>query len=123
MQDRLTAMNNGLDTYQFVWMRIGNVSTPSQPRPPIVNSPANVAAWAAWDAAVARTSNMIQTLEAFNGRHFYDFEGLRVGQNNGANGVWTSSSTSTGGGGGVAKQIFGAVTINLEQLRHPVAKL
>ena len=57
---------------------------------------------------------MIQTLEAFNGRHFYDFEGLRVGQNSGATGIWTSSSSSSGGGGGVANRVW-SVTINLEQ--------
>ena len=53
-----------------------------------------MAAWQGWDALVARTSDLIHTLEAFNGRHYFDFEGAVATRDNGARGLWLNTPST-----------------------------
>ncbi|HRK57000.1 MAG TPA: calcium-binding protein, partial [Burkholderiaceae bacterium] len=81
-----------------------------------VYSEQNVAAWAAWDAALPKAQHMMHVLEAFNGRYFFDIEGIPTQTNEGArNGLnLIGSSSGSGGGSDGNSGFFTTLTLGLE---------
>ena len=75
LEDRVAALGSG---YELRWLALG------LDKPPISGDTT------AWDALVESFSKRVQVIEAFNGGNLFDIEGVAVGLNEGAPGLFTS---------------------------------
>ena len=75
LEDRVAALGSG---YELRWLALGLDKQP-------VSGDTT-----AWDALVESFSKRVQVIEAFNGGNLFDIEGVAVGSNEGAPGLFTS---------------------------------